>query len=82
VPGYSVTPWYGLVVPAATPKLIVTRLHGEIVRTMQQSDVKERWLAWGADPTFSKTPDEFAALMRSEAAKWAKLVGQGQVKLE
>jgi hypothetical protein len=49
---------------------------------MQLADVKERWIAWGADPTYSKSPEEFAALMRSEAAKWAKLVGQGTIKLE
>jgi tripartite-type tricarboxylate transporter receptor subunit TctC len=82
LPGYSVTPWYGLVVPAATPKQIVNKLHGEIVRVMRERDVKERWLAWGADPTYSKSPEEFAALMRSETAKWAKLVGDGRITIE
>jgi tripartite-type tricarboxylate transporter receptor subunit TctC len=82
LPGYEVTPWYGLVVPAATPAPVVKMLHAEIVRVMERADVKERWLAWGADPAYSKSPDEFAALMRSEVAKWAKLIDQGRIKLE
>lgn len=82
LPGYDVTPWYGLVAPSATPAPVSNRLHQEIVRVMQLTDVKERWLNWGADPAYSKSPEEFAALMRSEAAKWAKLIGQGSIKLE
>jgi tripartite-type tricarboxylate transporter receptor subunit TctC len=82
LPGYDVTPWYGLVVPAAAPAPVIKKLHQDIVRVMQLADVKERWIGWGADPTYSKSPDEFAALMRSEAAKWAKLIGQGTIKLE
>ena len=82
LPGYDVTPWYGLVAPSATLVPVISKLHQDIVRVMQLADVKERWLNWGADPTYSKSPEEFAALMRSEAAKWAKLVGQGTIKLE
>ena len=82
LPGYDVTPWYGLVAPTATPPRVINKLHQEIVRVMQLADVKERWLNWGADPAYSKSPEEFAALMRSEAAKWAKLLGQGSIKLE
>ena len=82
LPGYDVTPWYGLVAPVATPAPVIKKLHQDIVRIMQLADVKKRWIAWGADPTYSKSPEEFAALMRSEAAKWAKLVGQGTIKLE
>jgi tripartite-type tricarboxylate transporter receptor subunit TctC len=82
LPGYDVTPWYGIVAPAATPAPIIDKLHREIVRIMQGADVKDRWTNWGADPTYSKSPEEFAALMRSEAAKWAKLLGEGRIKLE
>ena len=49
---------------------------------MQQTDIKERWLAWGADATYSKSSEAFAALMRSEAAKWAKLVNESRIKLD
>ncbi len=82
LPGYDVNPWYGLMAPAATPAPIVTRLHAEIARLMQSDDVKQRWLEWGAEPVYSKTPGEFATLMRSEVAKWAKLRSEGRVKLE
>ena len=80
--GYNVTPWYGFVVPVATPAPVVSKLHSEIVRAMQQPDIKERWLAWGADAVYSKSPQDFAALMKSETAKWAKLVGTGRIKLD
>jgi tripartite-type tricarboxylate transporter receptor subunit TctC len=82
LPGYEVTPWYGFVAPAGTPTPIVRKLHQEIARIMQGADVKERWMLWGADPTNSKTPEEFSALMRSETAKWAKLIMEGGIKLE
>jgi tripartite-type tricarboxylate transporter receptor subunit TctC len=82
LPGYEVTPWYGFVAPAGTPTPIVRKLHQEIARIMQGADVKERWMLWGADSTYSKTPEEFSALMRSETAKWAKLIKEGGIKLE
>jgi tripartite-type tricarboxylate transporter receptor subunit TctC len=82
LPGYDVTPWYGIVAPAATPAPVIDKLHREIAKIMQDADVKERWTAWGADPTYSKSPQDFSALMRAEAAKWTKLVGEGKIKLE
>jgi tripartite-type tricarboxylate transporter receptor subunit TctC len=82
LPGYNMTPWYGIVAPVATPAPLVNKLHRDIVHVMQQADVKERWITWGADPTYSDSRDEFAALMRSETTRWVKLVGQGRIKLE
>ena len=82
LPGYDVNPWYGLVAPAATPAPILEKLHAEVLRILQSPEVKERWVAWGADPAYSKTPAEFSSLMRSEAAKWAKLRSEGRVKLD
>ncbi len=80
-PSYDVTPWYGVLAPAATSAAIVTRLHRDIVKVMETSDVRETWKSWGADPTYSKAPEEFAALMRAEAAKWERLIKAGGVKL-
>ena len=76
LPGYEVIPWYGIMVPTATPPAIVTRLHREIVRIMQSGEAREQWKEWGADPTFSKSPEEFTALMQKEAAKWAAFIKQ------
>jgi tripartite-type tricarboxylate transporter receptor subunit TctC len=73
VPGYEVTGWYGVFVPAKTPRRIVLRLNAEIARILALPDVRQRLSAEGADLMVS-TPDEFAAFIRSEIAKWAKAV--------
>jgi tripartite-type tricarboxylate transporter receptor subunit TctC len=82
LPGYDVTPWYGLVAPVGTPAPILDQLHAEVVRILQAPDVKARWIAWGADASYSKSPADFASLMRSETARWAKLRSEGRVKLD
>jgi len=81
LPGYDVTPWYGVLSPGGTPSAIVIRLHRDIVKVMESAEVREMWKSWGADATYSKAPEEFSVLMRAEAAKWDRLVKQGGVKL-
>jgi len=81
VPGYEAVQWFGVLAPAATPRAIVMRLHGEIVRTLQAGDVRERLLADGAEPVGS-TPEEFAAYIRSETAKWARVVKDAGIQPE
>jgi tripartite-type tricarboxylate transporter receptor subunit TctC len=73
VPGYEAVQWFGVLAPAGTPRPIITRLHNEVVRTLQSAEVKQRLVSDGADPVGS-APDEFAAFLRSETAKWAKVV--------
>ena len=75
VPGYEVSQWFGLTAPAKTPRPIVTRLHAEIVSILNEPEMKARIAADGADPVAS-TPEQFAAHIRQEIAKWAKLVKQ------
>jgi hypothetical protein len=48
---------------------------------MRSDEVRERWKTWGADPTFSQSPAQFAQLMRAEADKWARLIASG-VKMD
>jgi tripartite-type tricarboxylate transporter receptor subunit TctC len=81
LPGYEAVQWFGLLAPAATPREIVSRLHAETVRALQAADVKSRLSADGADPVGS-TPEEFAAFLRSETAKWAKVVKQAGIQPE
>ena len=81
LPGYEAVQWFGLLAPAATPREIVTRLHTETVRALQAADVRNRLSADGADPVGS-TPEEFAAFLRSETAKWAKVVKQAGIQPE
>lgn len=73
VPGYEISNWFGIVVPAATPKAVIAPLNGEIAKALNLSDVKKRFIDLGADP-ISGTPEELAAYTRSELAKWTKVV--------
>src|SRR6266850_2180621 len=74
VAGYVVTTWYGLFAPAGTPAPIVSRLHAEMVKAMQTPDVRARLEGIGADGTISRSPEEFAALVRADTARYAKIV--------
>ena len=73
VPGYEASPWYGLLVPAQTPREIVSRLHIESVKALEQTDVKKRLDATDMEPIGS-SPEQFGTYIRSEVAKWGKLV--------
>ena len=73
VKGYGATPWYGLFAPAGTPKPLVTKLHAEVVKALGNKDLQEKMKAQGAEVTHS-TPEQFAALIKEELPKWAKLV--------
>jgi tripartite-type tricarboxylate transporter receptor subunit TctC len=73
VPGYEAVQWFGILAPAGTPRPVIDRVHREAVRVLQSADIRERLRADGADPVAS-TPEEFAAFLRSETAKWAKVV--------
>ena len=73
VPGYEAVQWFGILAPAGTPRAIIDRVHREAVRVLQNPETKERLVADGADPVGS-TPEQFAAFIRAETAKWAKVV--------
>jgi tripartite-type tricarboxylate transporter receptor subunit TctC len=73
VPGYDLTPWYGIFAPAGTPKAIVTRLNREVGQILNASDMKERFRTQGVDLVTS-TPEEFASLIRREIPKWREVV--------
>jgi tripartite-type tricarboxylate transporter receptor subunit TctC len=73
LPGYEAVQWFGVLAPAGTPRAIVTRLNADVVRTVQAADIKQRLVNDGADPVGS-APEAFAAFIRSETTKWAKVV--------
>jgi len=82
VPGYEAVTWFGLLAPAGTPREIVTRLHADVVRALQDPVVKKRFIDDGAEPVPSGSPEEFAALIHTEIAKWAKVIRDAGIKPE
>ena len=81
VAGFDMSTWWGLVAPAAVNKDIVTRLQSETVKLLRQADVKEKIAFAGAD-TVGNTPDQFAAYIRAETAKYARIVRDAKVKMD
>ena len=81
VPGYELAGWYGVVVPSATPRPIVERLHAEFGRAMRAPDMVERYATLGVE-LVETTPEQFAAYMRAELAKWGDIIKRSGTKLE
>lgn len=79
--GFELTNWFALMVPAAVPADIRNRLHNEVVKILRSADIKERLLAMGAEPVGS-TQEQFAAFIKSESAKWGKVIREAHIKPE
>ena len=73
LPGYEVTQWYGILVPAGTPKEIVTRLHKEIATAIANPKIAQPLVKLGTLPV-ATTPEEFSAFIKSETAKYGKVI--------
>ena len=81
IPGFEAISWFGLYAPAATPKDTVNRLNAEFNRVLQLPDVREKLAAQGAEP-IAMTPEQFAAYLRAEIAKWSKAIKDSGAKAE
>jgi tripartite-type tricarboxylate transporter receptor subunit TctC len=81
LPGYEASGWFGYAAPARTPKQIVGKLNGEIVRILAIPDVREKLVAQGAEPV-GDSPEEFARYIAAEAAKWGRLIKSLNLKIE
>ena len=77
-PGFEAVTWIGAVAPAGTPSAIVTRLNKELVEIMQAADMRDKMIAQGAEP-MTNTPENFAAYIKTETAKWAAVVKQAGI---
>jgi len=73
VRGFSVTQWYGVFVPARSPRSVIERLHAEIIKAVQQPEMSARLAADGAE-AIGSSPQEFAAHVRAEHDKWASVI--------
>lgn len=81
LPGYEVTNWYGVMVPAGVPRDILGKLHTEIVRILRLPDVQKRFQGEGGTVS-PDTPEQFAAFIRSEIAKWGKAVKDSGARVD
>ena len=82
VPGYQMASWYGVFAPAGTPAAIVSRLHAEINKAIQAPGTRERLVENGFDGTVTRTPEEFAAMVRADIVRYAKLVKDAGLQID
>lgn len=80
-PGFDVTAWFGLFVPAKTPTAIIDRLSDEVRKALDSQDVRARLADLGAEPLGS-TPQAFGAHVSAEYAKWGKLIAAAKIQLK
>lgn len=81
LPGFEMSAWQGIVVPAATPKDIVVRLNTEVNKAVQNADLRQRLAAQGAEP-LGGTSEQYAAYIRSELGRWTKVVKDSGAKAD
>jgi len=79
IPGYALTNWFALVLPAATPVEVRNRLHAEVVKILRSQDIRDRLHAMGAEAV-GNSQEEFGAFIKSETAKWARVIKEGGIK--
>ena len=82
LPGFDLTTWFGVMLPAGTPPGIVARLNAEIVRGLSAPDMRERLAAMGAQPPADNTPENFTAFIRAEAARYARVVRDSGARVD
>ncbi len=78
LPGFEVVNWFGLVLPAGTPREVIARLNTEITKVLALPEVREKLIAQGTDPV-GGTPEAFGAFIQSETSKWARIIRQGNI---
>ena len=81
LPGYDASTWNGILVPTGTPRPIIDRLHSEIVKILRAPNTLNR-LAGDGSVAVASTPEEFAAFIKSEHAKWSKVVREANIRIE
>ncbi|MET0681445.1 MAG: tripartite tricarboxylate transporter substrate binding protein [Burkholderiales bacterium] len=81
MPEFEVDTWYGVLAPAGVPREVLARLNGDIVKVMRTPDMRERLATMGIQPLAS-TPEEFGEFLKSEVARWGKVVRESGAQVE
>jgi tripartite-type tricarboxylate transporter receptor subunit TctC len=81
MPGFEVRSWYGLVAPAGTPKPIVDKVSAELARIVASAEMRDKLSTQGVEP-YVNSADGYTALLKSDMAKWAKVIKAANIKLE
>lgn len=79
LPGYEVSPWFAVFMPAATPKPIVARMNAALLEAMKQPDIKAKFETIGAE-AIGSSPEELAVHLNAELARWGKLITERNIK--
>jgi len=82
LPGFDLGIWQSVVVPAGTPKAVISRLYDSLARVMAMDEVKKRLLDAGIEPTISKSPEEFGAFLKSQAETRERVIKAVGMKLD
>lgn len=81
LPGFEDGTWYGIVAPRGTPQPIVDKLNAELLKMLAQPETRDKLLAMGLEPA-GNSPADFGQLIRSDIAKYAKVIQAGKVKID
>jgi tripartite-type tricarboxylate transporter receptor subunit TctC len=79
--GFEAVAWNGLTAPAKTPRDVIMKINADVIKIVNSPELKERLKADGSDPVGS-SPEQYAAFLRNEIAKWAKVIKFANVKPE
>jgi tripartite-type tricarboxylate transporter receptor subunit TctC len=77
--GYELSPWFGVFMPAGTPRDVVTKIHGALIEALASQDIKTRLLGLGAEPVGS-SPEAFAQHLSREMVRWEKLIRERSIR--
>ncbi len=79
--GFGSTPWYGVFAPAGTPRAVIALLQAELAKAVDSADAKDKLATVGCEP-FKSTPEEFAALIKSDLPRWARIVKESGATID
>jgi tripartite-type tricarboxylate transporter receptor subunit TctC len=81
IPGFDVSVWFGVLTPVGVPRDIVNRLNAESIKILQSTEVRERFLRQGVEVS-TNTPEQFGELIKSEVARWGKVIRDANIKAD